>query len=259
MKLIRISFFITLIAFIISGCDKEKEPKKNEPLPEKTPALRLTFNPKFNGRDLEFNKMKYITTGGDTLNVQRVQMILSNFELIKTNGETVKLDTFAYLNLAENRNQVNIDQEIPEGEYKGIRFMVGLDSAINHGDPMRWGKNHPLNPIVNNMHWGWQGGYIFWVCEGYFMNNGNSNEIFSFHMATLKYLKNIEIQTSNTFSLGNNKKAARDIDVNIDKYFSIPATYSLKLNGAVSHSSSPDEDLRMDVLYGNMDNTFELK
>ena len=259
MKISSSISLIAILAVILFSCKKNDKPNTEPPKVEKTPALRFTFKPKFNGQDIEFNKMQYINAEGDTLNFTRSQMILSNFELIKTNGDIVKVDTFAYLSLGEKRNNVDIDMDFPTGEYKGIRFMIGLDSSINHGDPNHWRKNHPLNPIVNNMHWGWQGGYIFWVCEGYHMNNGNSNEIFSFHMATIQYLKNIELITNNTFSFDNKTKVQRDIIVNLDKYFSTPQPYSLKKNGAISHSSSPAENLRMDVLHNNLSNTFELK
>ncbi|MCK9480759.1 MAG: hypothetical protein M0R38_03230 [Bacteroidia bacterium] len=259
MKKYKYVVILMLSLFMLFGCEKENKQTNETPKTEKKAALTLTFKPKFEGQDLVFNKMTHIIQASDTLNFSRVQLILSNFELIKENGETVKLDTFAYLNLAEKRNEVKIDETMPEGTFKGIKFMIGLDSSINHGDPNRWSKNHPLNPIVNNMHWGWQGGYIFWVCEGYYMNNGNSNQIFSFHMANLKYRKQITLETSNTFSFDNNNKIAKVIDVNLDKYFSTPNQYSLKTNGDLSHSSSPDEDLIMDLLYTNLSNTFELK
>lgn len=254
-KLRLTALFFLVFTTVFTSCKDDDNPPPKEETPSE---FKITFKPKFKGEDLTFNDMKWITNAGDTLNFTRLRMILSNIELIKTNGETARLDTFAYISFDEKRNILGFDKNLPAGNFKGIRFMIGLDSAINHGDPMQWGNTHPLNPLVNHMHWNWASGYIFWVAEGYYMNNKDASDIFSYHMANLNYRKNIELETSNTFSLPNGT-VSKEIELHLDNYFSTPNNYSIKQNGASSHSSSPDDMLRMDLLHENLGKVFKLK
>lgn len=55
---------------------------------------------------------------------------------------------------------------LPDGNYKGFRFTVGLDSALNHGDPTVFDPGHPLAIQSPNMHWDWNSGYLFMKIEG---------------------------------------------------------------------------------------------
>jgi len=256
----RILLLSTLFVILLASCKKDTPPVVIDDDTKKAEGVdfKLNFKPKFNRQDLTFNEMKWINEANDTINFTRLRMILSNIELVKTNGEKVKLDTFAYLSFDEGRTVLGFEGEMPQGEFKGINFMIGLDSAINHGDPMQWPLTHPLNPLVNHMHWTWASGYIFWVAEGYYMNNGDNNTIMSYHMANMEYTRKIELTTSSTFSFSNGK-VSRDIDMNMDKYFSTPNAYSLKTNGALSHSNSPEDRERMTLLHANMASIFVLK
>ena len=257
----RILLLSTMVFMVFSSCEKEKPLVVTNDDDGKTDTevdFKLTFKPKFNGQDLTFNEMKWINDANDTMNFTRLRMILSNIELVKTNGEKVMLDTFAYLSFDEGRTVLGFEGEMPQGEFKGINFLIGLDSAINHGDPMQWALTHPLNPLVNHMHWTWASGYIFWVAEGYYMNNGDDFGIMSYHMANMEYTRKIELTTTNTFSFSNGK-ISREIDLNMEKYFSTPNAYSLKNNGALSHSNSPADRERMTLLHANMANIFVLK
>jgi hypothetical protein len=56
---------------------------------------------------------------------------------------------------------------VPGQEFTGLRFVIGLDQALNEADPNLWPAGHPLHPTVNGLHWGWQGGYIFMALEGH--------------------------------------------------------------------------------------------
>ncbi len=49
-----------------------------------------------------------------------------------------------------------------DGEYVGLRFIVGVPFDRNHADPAT--ADPPLN--FGRMHWGWQGGYKFFRFEG---------------------------------------------------------------------------------------------
>src|SRR5205085_10652876 len=64
---------------------------------------------------------------------------------------------------------------LPAGQYDRIRFQVGLEPRINHSDPAHYPAGHPLNPEVNGLHWGWQGGYVFMALEGRWVEGRSPN------------------------------------------------------------------------------------
>lgn len=60
-----------------------------------------------------------------------------------------------------------------------------LPPEINVGEPGRWPAGHPLNPLVNRLHWSWQGGYVFTALEGRWRAApGSAERGFLYHVAT---------------------------------------------------------------------------
>jgi hypothetical protein len=158
---------------------------------------------------------------------------------------------YAYLSLKDGRDSV-IFKNIPKGKYKSVRFMLGLDSAINHSDPASRALDHPLSPSLNEMHWGWAGGYIFNIVEGYYMKN-SSNAGFSYHVALMKNVRTHAFIESYELS----KQSRMTFNIHLDKYFDNVVNFSIKTDGAFSHSG--DVDPVMDKFMQNMNGLFEFK
>ena len=58
--------------------------------------------------------------------------------------------------------------DAPAGAYRALRFHVGPDAVQNAADGGRLAPDDPLNPLVNGLHWSWQGGFVFLALEGLF-------------------------------------------------------------------------------------------
>ncbi|MDI1235183.1 MAG: hypothetical protein PSX81_12950 [bacterium] len=219
--------FIALSVLFLSACKENPVDPPKEEIP--TDVVNLTF--KFNS----FLTGPFISSAGDTIAINKLKFLMSGFILEKTTGEFVVLpDAYGFLSLTERIDSF-ILKNVPKGEYKSVRFMVGIDSAINHANPQQWALTHPMNPSVNDMHWGWSGGYIFNVIEGYYKNNG-FDKAFSFHVALDKnarrysYVTNYTIIRNSTFTF----------NVDAQKYFSNVINFGLKTDGDFSHSGDPD-------------------
>lgn len=230
-KILFSALIITMSATLFSCKEKDKdEPKKAE---STTVDIKFVFSGKYAGSKLEFNK-DYITSAVDTIRFERIKYLLSNFVLVDNNNKVVEMNNqYAYLNLGENRDTFTL-RNVPKGNYKTIRMNVGLDSAVNFGDPSQYELNHALSPSLNNLHWGWAGGYIFNVVEGYFNNKGS--KAFSFHIAILKNRR------TNNFAQNFNvtKNGTMTFEINADKYFTNVINYSLIIDGSMSHSGNVD-------------------
>lgn len=251
-SILKYSVFAISAALVFSSCKPDDpEPDVNNNPPAQTFDLTFKVNTLFAGNPLSWPTY-YLTEANDTIQFDKIKFILSDFTLEKANGDLMELEkTYAYLNMREGRDSV-ILKGIPEGTYKSIRFKVGLDSAVNHGDPTQFAFTHPLSPALNDMHWGWAGGYIFNIVEGYYRKD-NKNAGFSFHVALLKNARTFSFVKD--FTMNTNRRA--ELSLHADKYFSNVVNYSLLTDGAFSHSG--DTDPVMDKFIQNFPGLFELK
>lgn len=245
MKIFNLIIAFSILTF--SACKPEEpvvDPPKNTGV-----SLTMKFSPKFKGTPVSW-AMAYVNNSADTMSFDKVKYIMSNFVLEKENGELFYIpDGYAYLSLKDGRDSV-VFKNLPTGTYKSIRFTLGLDSAVNHSDPASRALDHPLSPSLNEMHWGWAGGYIFNIVEGYYKNNG-ANAAFSYHVALEKNSRTHSFVE--TYKMDKNSRMV--FDINLDKYFDNVITFGIKKDGAYSHSA--DVDPVMDKFIQNMNGVFE--
>jgi cytochrome c peroxidase len=122
---------------------------------------------------------EWVTDSGQTVSVTRLAFLLSDFRLQTEYGPWIKLTgQYALIDATQNRLSFRLE-DIPSGRYRRIAFTVGLDEKVNYADPSQWPADHALNPLVNTLHWSWQGGYVFFALEGHY--NGTAG--FSLHLA----------------------------------------------------------------------------
>ncbi|OYW75943.1 MAG: hypothetical protein B7Z37_11120 [Verrucomicrobia bacterium 12-59-8] len=158
-------------------------------LPAAAQELRLEIVPMADGQALRLNEP---LAPGLAVRLTRMDFLLSGLALQRQDGTWLESqDWFAYLSAATGRLTAQ-GSGIPAGHYKGIRFRIGVDEATNKSDPHRYAPDHALNPQVNGLHWGWQGGYIFMALEGRFSNNGKEDG-FSYHIANAPQLMTVEL------------------------------------------------------------------
>jgi hypothetical protein len=249
--------FLMLLIVAFSACEKDKPVSLADDNQNQTAFLNFEFEAQFKGEKIDFSKQNYITDAQDTLKFSRIRFLLSDIALQQADGEWESVDTFLYVGLDQDKRTFQLSHAFQNKEYRKLRFVVGLDSAVNHGDPQQWSLGHPLNPLTNGMHWGWVGGYIFMITEGHHWLEGDSLRMMSFHMATLPYRKSIEVDipASKSIKTGVNEWK---IGVDMSRYFSTPNPYSLKVNGPSSHSGSPAEMERMSLLHANLSHVFSI-
>lgn len=251
------TLFMALAFITLGSCTSDDDGPIGSDPKKTNNTFTLEFEPYFNDNKLSFNEMKWVTQALDTLNFVRLSFLMTHFEVGTASGEWVSLpDTVAFISPGIGRKTLQFNHVLPEGDYTKLRFYIGLDSATNHGDPSQYRLTHPLNPIVNQMHWDWAGGYIFMVTEGYFMNQGNANVLFTYHMANEEYAKTIEIQSPEAFNLRKNK--GLDIKINMSAYFNTPHAFSIKEEGNTSHSISAEDRIIIEKLRANLANVFSV-
>ncbi len=243
---------IAIVAFLVS-CETEKKPPVTT-IPSN--GVVLNFVGLINGDNMAGNTKMAGKFGGELFSVTNWSILVSHLALVKENGDTVQLgDGYQWVNFTDGRTSFQY-LNIPEGDYKGISFMLGLDSLINHGDPNKWPANHPLNAFTTGLHWGWSGGYIFQALDGNYAKDSitSSTNGFSFHAATdqMKTMFNLPFN----YTIDKTVKTAT-IECALEKMFASPNPILLK-NTAVSHSESPAEIILMKAILENAQNVYKI-
>lgn len=156
-------------------------------LPITGQEMRLELHPMVQGAELRLNEPLQELASA---RITRLDFLLSGLALQRKDGTWLESrDWFAYLSAATGRMTAE-GTGIPEGEYKAIRFHIGVDETVNKANPNLYAADHALNPLVNGLHWGWMGGYIFLALEGHFPSGGKDNG-FSYHIANAPQLMTV--------------------------------------------------------------------
>jgi len=145
-------------------------------------ALRLEFVPCLGEQPVVGEKGAVARLPGG-VEISRLDWLVSEIALQKADGTWLPgSDWYGYLSAAGGRLRVESDG-LPPGDFRAVRFRVGLAREIDLGDVTKWPPEHALNPQVNGLHWSWMGGFIHLALEGRRPVAKGEPEGFSFHLA----------------------------------------------------------------------------
>ncbi|GHG06335.1 hypothetical protein GCM10017783_18690 [Deinococcus piscis] len=107
-----------------------------------------------------------LMVNGQALSVQDVRFYVSGVALVRADGSEVPVAglSLAELNKGTPPRHIEIFKgDAPTGEYRGLRFDVGVPRELNHRDATT--AEAPLS-IDDGMYWAWNSGYIFFSLHG---------------------------------------------------------------------------------------------
>lgn len=174
--------------------------------------LTLAVKLRWNGETLAVPSSGRATKAGQIVRITRLSALISQVSLLRADGGLVELvGQYGFIDAESGRFSVDL-RNVPPGDYAGLGFVVGLPSATNHADPGQWPAGHPLHPLTNRLHWGWQGGYVFMAVEGKWSAESGAvaERGFSYHLATDAFA--MPVRFSAMFSV----KDATTVDVAVD-------------------------------------------
>lgn len=175
----KILTLITLSALLLSACSKDKDPVNAV---EGNGTTTLTFDARFGNQDFALNTD--FSTAGKTFNFNKFRYWISNVVLVNTNGEEVKIPASYFLmeetgtiSLAGVNNDLPTTiypatkredillKDLKAGDYKTLKFSVGVDPKYNDNLSLLSGELSPLNGMTN-VSWMWLTSYIFTSATG---------------------------------------------------------------------------------------------
>jgi hypothetical protein len=174
----RFLVFFLLITF--SACRKKEDPPPppdDEPVPVGSADVSMEFLNQMNGSTLEFNKY-YLTPGGDSLSVYRFAYYISNVVLTREDNSTYAVPE-SYFIVRHPSERTMVLKSVPAAKYKGLSFILGVDSARNTSGAQKGG----LDPVyATDMYWNWNSGYVFFKVEGFSPQSGDPGKNVGFHV-----------------------------------------------------------------------------
>jgi cytochrome c peroxidase len=199
-------------------------------------TLEVQIMPRISGNDLQPASLRYRTSAGEIFSITRVSYFVSDFELQRDDGSWLECsNSVAWLDYEQNRNSVRLPN-IPAGEFRTVRFLVGLNPNLNHSNIAHFPAGHPLNPDVNGLYWGWQGGYIFLALEGLWRNSNGELDGWAYHLA--RDTNAVRITVAAPLVIANETKIQLDFD--LAAVLNAPRPLSFNRDGSSTHSRDGD-------------------
>lgn len=182
MKNLTNILFASALAVALTSCEKSEPAANNVTLhfnntfKDKTIVLgdanstQATINTSANGQIHQFSELKYV---------------ISNIRLVKTDGQEVPYninDLDKGATVIDHSKAATLDyvlSNIPTGDYKQLKFGLGIKQEINTLDEVRFPKFYATASANDTkMMWEWGTGYRFTKIEGFY---GSDKKPLSIH------------------------------------------------------------------------------
>ena len=242
MKIYYYTLLIGLLAFTSCKDDEPTPCDDDEPVVQE---VRINLVPTYNGQILEFNT-DYTTQEGYTIEFTKINVIMTNFS--HNGNELFASGVYKY----EDDSRVLWEGPGDYSEFPSMTSNIGVPASENHEDPSARPSSDPLNILnTDDMHWGWNPGYIFLMIEGKAdtsaTQNGQDLMNFLYHIGKDDFLVPVSLQNL-TWTQINSSLHETDIYVDMYKVFDgDTADIDMKLERS-SHTMPGQETLSNKVI-----------
>ena len=199
--------------------------------------VTLNFTHNFDGTAVtsaDFDQLLYTNANGDLLSVTKMQYLISDVRLYKTNGDSLYVSGYHLIDLGDEATMSYVlPNSIDIGNYTGIGFNYGFDAEDNVD-----GAYTDLNAASWSSPMMLGGGYHQMKFEGRFVDGNMDTTSFQYHniskareitMSDTTFHDNYaSIHLSKTFSLFGD--AAVDVQMDISEWFVNPNLWELDSN-----------------------------
>jgi hypothetical protein len=219
-------FIFAIASFLFTSCSNDNESAETV-IPQSTSAVKLTFDSKVGTSDFALNKD--FTVGSKTYNFKKLRYWVSNVSLVDSKGVEYKIPDSYYLmeevgeldltgtvngnkNMYPARKRETIDlRDIPVGEYKSVKFSIGVDSKYNDNLSLGAGELTIANGM-SNIAWMWHSSYIFSsiACS---VKEGTETKDFTTETGLNTNYKTLTINLATPVNFSDTKELILNVDV----------------------------------------------
>jgi hypothetical protein len=135
--------------------------------PKAIGKVNIAFRHLVGQQPLVLDDSSYTNPFGESYSLRKFKYYISNIGFY-CGGKMVRNNNYYLINHS-NSNSMLLKLQLQENRYDSIRFLIGVDSAMNTAGA----QSSALDPL-NDMYWTWQSGYIMQKLEG---NSPQSNVV----------------------------------------------------------------------------------
>jgi hypothetical protein len=169
-----------VIMTVLSSCKKKEDPKvtpNNPVVTEESGEVKFEFTSKVGNDNLILNTSTYTNAAGNTYKVTKFNYYITNIKLNKQDGgQFAETESYHLLKQSDPATLTFDISDVPNGTYKSVTFMIGVDSTRN----VSGAQTGALDP-ANDMFWSWNTGYIMLKMEGTSLQSTQPGNILQLH------------------------------------------------------------------------------
>ncbi|MEO5651085.1 MAG: MbnP family protein [Ginsengibacter sp.] len=207
--------------------------KKNR-LPKPYSTLKITFHNTVKKSKVVLYDSSYTNPFGEEYTINKFRYYVSNISL-KSDVKDFEHSNHFYLIDEKIAKSQSFSFPVPEGNYKGINFLLGVDSLHN----VSGAQTDVLDP-AKDMFWTWNTGYVMAKLEGNSPASNLVNHKYEFHVGGFsgKYnvLKNIELNfpEKKSLHLAAGKTTEIIINADVDAWWQNPNDIKIAEKGNIN-------------------------
>ena len=219
---------------------------------KKAASLTIDLHHEVNKMALVLDDSTYINSLNQSFTISKFNYYISQVNLVKSDNEKILIKDYHFVSEEEKSTKMIKADEIPEGEYTSIEFILGVDSSANCSGV----QSGDLDPIYG-MFWTWNTGYIFLKLEGNSSASSATGNTLEYHiggyMAPTNSIRKIRLDFDSTLIFDKKTKKHLDLKVKIDELLSHP--------NSIDFSKDPvlNTPLQSKKIADNYQYLFELK
>jgi hypothetical protein len=253
MKKITIISLVTCLLFVISckkkGCtdpvatNYNEKAKVDDGTCEYSPyigkQINVVFNHQYDGNQVnaaDFNTIKYSNLAGNNHSISHLEYLVSDIRFYKADGDSITTESHSLIDFDDiNSFTYDITENLDEGDYTGIAFVLGLEANDNTSG---------MHTDLNSANWSWPealgGGYHFMKFEGKFIDSNTDTSNFAYHYGTAREItisdtifhdNHTFININQAFTISDD--ATITLNFNFDELFKNPNTWDLDSNNSM--------------------------
>jgi hypothetical protein len=236
MNAIKSLSIIAALAVSFAACSKKEDNKTTTPTPNPTPTDTATvgkvgfeFSHKAGSADLVMTTGNYTNAAGESFTVTKFNYYITNIKMIKADGSEYAEPESYHLIEGDVASTHHFHMNsVPKGSYKGISFLIGVDSTRN----VSGAQTGALDP-AKGMFWTWNTGYIMAKVEGTSPVATSTDKKFVHHIGGFtggnSGVKKVTIMFPQSMDVSAAKELSVLLNTDILKWFS-PSTISIASN-----------------------------
>jgi hypothetical protein len=215
-----------LMAFLLFTVSYNVYGKENEKV---SGSIRVSIVNVVNGEPLILNAARYTNAANDSFSVTMFKYYISNLGFTGDNDKEHKeRDSYHLINEAKPATKAFVIN-IPEGKYKQLSFIIGVDSLHN----VSGAQDGALDPI-NAMFWDWNTGYIMLKMEGLLPNNTEVAFHLGGYKGAHKVLRKVNIVFPQPIEVVKGKTSEIVLQADLAELFKTPHTISFIKNPVIT-------------------------